>query len=144
MDFSYLFYLSVLNVLLLWVMDNQNNQNTTVPVCLRTLTLQSFSLTKETFAATLADQVYQNLFITHHIIYLHIDHQFFFFTIHTIVNDSVLILITQGNSHERMNIILYYTTIAENTRSAFLQKYVVLTHESNLLSSHIKRSLLLC
>ena len=74
MDFSYLFYLSVLNVLLLWVMDNQNNQNTTVPVCLRILTLQSFSLTKETFAATLADQVYQNLFITHHIIYLHIDH----------------------------------------------------------------------
>ena len=73
MDFSYLFYLSVLNVLLLWVMDNQNNQNTTVPVCLRTLTLVIF-FNKETFAATLADQVYQNLFITHHIIYLHIDH----------------------------------------------------------------------
>ena len=43
-----------------------------------------------------------------------------------------------------MNIIIYYTTITENTRSAFLQKYVVLTHENNLLSSRIKRSLLLC
>ena len=56
----------------------------------------------------------------------------------------MLILKTQGNSHERMNIIIYYTTITENTRSAFLQKYVVLTHENNLLSSRIKRSLLLC